>query len=106
MPNWSEPEIKSREKILIDPEELIKNAESAMERCDYRLAEIHFANAIKNARGTSKSSSINLCVKSGLCRLYSRWYEYCSNKKEFEAAESVLKKYIKIILSHCLNSLI
>lgn len=96
MPNWSEPKI-TRERIKIDPFELIKQAERYTEEGDYYSAERTYVAALKNAIDTPSQAEIKSKVKNGLTSVYDAWAVYCVNNNMFDEAEQVLKKELNVV---------
>ena len=93
--NWSEPKIQ-RERVKIDPWELIATAEKHFESGDYYSAERTYVAAIKNSKGTISQAELVTKAKKGLIATYEAWAIYCVNKKKYEEAEQALNKELKV----------
>ncbi len=92
---WSDPKIE-KEKVKIEPEVFIKEAKEYTESGDYNMAERAYVNALSNARGASNVKGITRIVKDGLSDIYKLWTQDCINRYEYQEAEPVLQKLLKI----------
>lgn len=84
------------EKVKIEPERFLKEAKEYAESGDFNMAERAYVNALSNARGEPNVKEIAKIVKEGLAEIYILWTQDCINRLEFQEAEPVLHKLLKI----------
>lgn len=96
MPNWTESKEPKFEQEKIEPEVFLADARKYTESGDYYMAERAYVNALSNARGTSNVKNITRIVKVGLSEIYTLWMQDCQKRYEFQDAEPVLQKLLKI----------
>ena len=95
MPNWSEPKI-AKEKVKIEPEVFLEDARKYANSGDFNMAEKAYVNALSNARGASNIKEIISIVKEGLSEIYKLWTQECIKQYEYQDAEPILQKMLKI----------
>ncbi len=93
--NWSEPKVET-EKVKIEPEVLLVEAKKYANSGNYNMAERAYVNAASNARGTQNLTAIVKTVKKGLADIYIQWAIDCIKRYEYQDAEPVLQKLVKI----------
>lgn len=96
MPNWTESKEPKFEQEKIEPEVFLADARKYTESGDYYMAERAYVNALSNSRGTSDVKDITRIVKEGLSEIYILWMQDCQKRYEFQDAEPVLQKLLKI----------
>ncbi len=92
----AEVNILGVEKEKIDPEVLIEEAKKYAEAGDFYMAERVYVNALTNARGEPNFNEIVKIVKAGLSDIYILWTQDCISRYEYQEAEPVLQKLLKI----------
>lgn len=92
----SKPTNIKQEKVKIEPEVFLNDARKYASTGDFNMAERAYVNALSNARGASNVKEIAKIVKEGLGEIYILWTQDCINRHEFQEAEPVLQKLLKI----------